>query len=145
MEIDQLIKTLQASVAPCLLISGFGFLLLTMTNRLGRVIDRARALAPKKSEKEHFVKEQLAILWVRARLLRAAILLVAVSALCSAVLVIVLFFVALLQIEAALIISGLFVGSMVSLVAALSVFIYDINCALAALQFELQYHDPTER
>jgi hypothetical protein len=40
----QLVPTLQLAVGPVILISGVGLLLLSFTNRLGRLIDRARLL-----------------------------------------------------------------------------------------------------
>lgn len=44
MSLTQLIPTLQLAIGPVILISGVGLLLLSMTNRFGRIIDRARAL-----------------------------------------------------------------------------------------------------
>ena len=38
--VAQLIPVLQTAIGPMILISGVGLLLLSMTNRLGRVIDR---------------------------------------------------------------------------------------------------------
>ena len=40
------IPTLQTAIGPVILISGVALLLLTMTNRLGRAIDRARLIGP---------------------------------------------------------------------------------------------------
>ena len=45
MLISQLIPTLQVAIGPVVLISGIGLLILSMTNRFGRVIDRGRILA----------------------------------------------------------------------------------------------------
>ena len=42
--LTELIPILQIAVGPVILISGVGLLLLSMTNRLGRAIDRARIL-----------------------------------------------------------------------------------------------------
>ena len=42
--LQQLIPVIQTSVGPVILISGIGLLLLSMTNRLGRIIDRSRLL-----------------------------------------------------------------------------------------------------
>ena len=42
---SQLLPTIQAAVTPVILISGMGLLLLTMTNRMGRIMDRTRAYA----------------------------------------------------------------------------------------------------
>src|SRR5258708_37387720 len=42
--IHEIVPVLQVATGPVILISGIGLLLLTMTNRLGRTIDRARQL-----------------------------------------------------------------------------------------------------
>ena len=56
MLLKDLLPDLQAAVGPVILISGVGMLLLSMTNRLGRTIDRARQLVDAKrgsSAEEH--------------------------------------------------------------------------------------------
>ena len=40
----RLVPILQVAIGPAILISGVGLLLLTMTNRFGRIIHRARQL-----------------------------------------------------------------------------------------------------
>ena len=77
MEIEQFIQTMQASIAPCFLISGFGLLLLIMTNRLSRATDRIRLLNTdikkgSKADAQNF-REQISILYKRCRLLQVAI------------------------------------------------------------------------
>ena len=72
--LHEIIPVLQVAIGPVILISGVGLLLLTMTNRLGRAIDRARQLAgelqkPANQNREHML-EQVAIIYRRARLLR---------------------------------------------------------------------------
>ena len=42
--LHEIVPVLQVATGPVILISGIGLLLLTMTNRLGRTIDRARIL-----------------------------------------------------------------------------------------------------
>jgi hypothetical protein len=137
----QLIPVLQTSIAPMILISGIGLLLLTMTNRLGRVIDRARVLAAALPEpgdsKRAKTAAQLQILWTRARLIRFSIALSSTSALAAAILIIVLFVSALLRIETEGLIGGLFIVCMVSLIVSLIAFIKDINESLSALKLEL--------
>lgn len=136
-----LIPILQTAIGPAILISGVGLLLLTMTNRLGRVIDRARTIdaqlpqAPK-SERPPLLL-QLRVLWQRARLIRLAIMLASASALAAAVLIIVLFFTALGTFESPWLIGILFVLCMACLVSSLAVFIHDINESLTALKHEL--------
>ncbi|MEO0055776.1 MAG: hypothetical protein RLZZ50_1723, partial [Verrucomicrobiota bacterium] len=40
-----LLPLIQSAITPVILITGLGSLLLTMTNRLGRIVDRTRILA----------------------------------------------------------------------------------------------------
>jgi hypothetical protein len=139
--VAQLIPVLQTAIGPMILISGVGLLLLSMTNRMGRMIDRVRLLAkelPAAGETEHaIISAQLQVLWARARLIRIAIALASMSALAAAILIIVLFFTALWQIETAWLIGALFIVCMVCLIASLIVFIHDVNRSLAALKLEL--------
>jgi len=141
LSVEQLIPVLQTAIGPTILISGVGLLLLTMTNRLGRAIDRARILArelPGAGERERVKnEEQLRIIWSRARLLRLAIALASLSALSAAILIIVLFFSALFHIENAWLVSALFIDCMACLIGSLAMFIHDIKQALAALTLEL--------
>jgi hypothetical protein len=132
---------LQTAIGPVILISGVGLLLLLMTNRLGRIIDRARNLAAARKAASgdalQPIEAQLAILWRRARLIQAAIALAAASDLAAALLVVTLFFTALLRLETAWVVGGLFCLCLAGLVGSLLVFIRDINLTLAALRLEL--------
>ena len=42
---EQLLQIIQLAITPVILITGLGSLLLTMTNRMARIVDRSRALA----------------------------------------------------------------------------------------------------
>ncbi len=81
-------KLLQFSISPIALISGASLLLLSITNRLGRTIDRSRILvreleggAELPSKEDH--KIQLKILLARSHYLRAAVLSISTSILLS--------------------------------------------------------------
>ena len=138
-----LIPTLQTAIGPVILISGVALLVLTLTNRLGRAIDRARLIGASLAEPDPqarlALEAQLHILWRRARLIRAAVALATFSALLAA-LVIALFFSALLPVEVAWFITLLFVACMLSLILALGLFLHDINQSLAALRLEIRSH-----
>jgi len=141
MPLSDLIPTLQLAIGPVILISGVGLILLSMTNRFGRVIDQSRRLTydlrdTSGAEKERIL-EQLRILSTRARLVRAGIAFGAFSVLVTAVLIISLFVGALLQLSIAPVIVGLFVLCMVSLILCLLLFIFDINLSLKALWLEI--------
>lgn len=139
--IQELIPVLQIAIGPVILISGVGLLLLSMTNRLSRVIERARTLLAMpesvSGQARKRVLAQIDILWVQARLIRLSILLAAISVLSAAVLIIVLFITALFNIQDAWLISILFVTCLLSLIGSLTVFITDINRSLAAFKVEL--------
>jgi predicted MFS family arabinose efflux permease len=138
--ITELIPVLQIAVGPVILISGVGLLLLSMTNRLGRVIDRARILYRELRTERQIdrdrIQAQLRILHRRAILMRRAIIFISLSALLAAFLIITLFLTALLHVDAAWLILLLFTGCLVALIASLIVSIRDINQSLHALQLE---------
>jgi hypothetical protein len=141
MRLTDLVPILQMAVGPVILISGVGLLLLSMTNRLGRVIDRSRLLADSlrkaaPADQPRF-SAQLTILARRARLVRLAIILATLSMLLAAVLVIILFLAALFQFELGTVLVLVFAGCLGSLIASLIVFIQDINLSLAALKLEV--------
>jgi hypothetical protein len=139
--VTELIPILQTAIGPVILISGIGMLLLTMTNRLGRLIDRSRLLAGELKrcpEDQEPIQAQLKILQYRAVLVKRAITLSGVGALLASILIITLFFTALFRLEDAWLISILFIGCMVSLIGSILAFIGDINQSLEALSLELE-------
>jgi Protein of unknown function (DUF2721) len=146
MTVAELIPVLQVAIGPVILISGVGLLLLTMTNRLARVIDRSRILYRELRDDPSLDRTstlaQMKMLTERARMLQGAITLASVSILLAAVLVIVLFLTAVFGWEDAWLISGLFIAGMLALIGSLVMFIRDLNRSLDALQLELRQIGP---
>ncbi len=141
--VTELIPILQIAIGPVILISGVGLLLLSMTNRLGRAIDRSRELSQELREiqnGEHRDRTlaQIKILSRRAGLIRQAITLASISVLLAAVLIITLFLIALFRLNAGWVIVTLFIGCMISLIGSLIPFIKDINQSLEALHLEIR-------
>jgi hypothetical protein len=137
---DQLIPTLQLAIGPVILISGVGLLLLTLTNRFGRLLDRARLLNrdPRTSpESSADVRAQIAILQRRSAILRLSIILGAVTVLLVPVLILVLFLSALLKLEAGWLVVAIFCLSQLSLIGSMVAFIRDMNLALEAVRLEI--------
>jgi hypothetical protein len=136
-----LIPTLQVAIGPVILISGIGLLLLSMTNRFGRTVDRTRELARESRtmpEDRSRIEAQLQVLMYRARIMRTAIAAASVSVLCAALLIIVLFIGALLQVSiTAAVVGTLFIVCMICLIASLLLFISDVNLSLKALKVEI--------
>ena len=142
MRLTDLVPILQMAIGPVILISGVGLLLLSMTNRLGRVIDRSRLLAETLRSSDAAdrkrLSSQLEILSRRARLIRLAIILATVSVLLAGILIIALFVAALMGLEIAPVVILLFISCMGSLIASLALFIGDINLSLSALRLEIE-------
>jgi Protein of unknown function (DUF2721) len=138
----ELIPLLQVAIGPVILISGVGLLLLTLTNRFGRAVDRSRALAREMRELSDEDRKRLAgqvsILYHRASLIRISIIMAALSLLLAAVLIISLFLTALMKIESGYLIIAIFIGCMISLIVSLTAFIRDIQLSLQALKLELE-------
>jgi hypothetical protein len=139
--VHELIPVLQVAIGPVILISGVGLLLLTLTNRFGRAVDRSRALGREVREVDQVERRRLAgqveILYRRAKLIRLSIIMAAVSLLLAALLIIVLFVTALAKLEAGFFIVLLFICCMASLIVSLGAFIRDIHLSLQALKLEL--------
>ncbi len=133
---------LQVAIGPVILISGVGLLLLTLTNRFGRAVDRSRQLLALMREipeqERHRLVGQVDILYHRAGLIRLSITMAAVSVLLASILIIGLFITALLKVEAGLLIVVAFTCCMLSLIVSLGAFIREIHLSLVALKLELQ-------
>jgi len=140
MLLTDLIPTLQLAIGPAILISGVGLILLSMTNRFGRVIDRSRQLTNElrgaSEDAREKVLAEVRVLWLRAKIIRAGIALAVLSALLAVLLIISLFMGSLLLLGAA-VPGGLFVMCMVCLAGALLIFFWDINLSLKALRLEM--------
>src|ERR1022692_4755981 len=144
MTLSEQIFVLQVAVGPVILISGVGLLLLSMTNRFGRIIDRSRILAGALRDVQGVDRQraiaQLRILMHRATLVRRAIIWAAVSLLLAAVLIISIFIATAAGAEVAWLVAAFFVACLCSLIVSLIFFIRDVNQSLAALRLEV-WHD----
>ncbi|MGB7511521.1 MAG: DUF2721 domain-containing protein [Pelodictyon phaeoclathratiforme] len=141
----ELVPILQTAIGPMILISGLGLLLLTMTNRLGRLIDRSRSLLDNlESYPEQYIlriHREIAILWKRARYIRISILLACLTCLGASLLIMLLFLSALVNIDLPMLLSAVFIFSMLCLSFSLIFFLVDVNMTLSALKIEMESHD----
>lgn len=140
--IPQLVRILSASIAPVIVISGVGLLLLSMTNRYSRVIDRARELVKdldntESEERRTSLREQVRITYKRGRILRTAIILSAVSILFVAITVLALFTGQVLSVKVDYVSVPCFGLALVALVGSLYFFIQDVTISLRALDLEI--------
>ena len=139
----QLIPALQASIAPCVLISGDGLLLLSMSNRLSRPIERIRHLCDvikAHPQKDHQgTQEQIRILYKRSELLRSAIACIICSIVLISLIVLLLFLGSLYTWPITFLINILFILSLVFLMASMFFFLLDIHWALDSLKIEIRH------
>jgi Protein of unknown function (DUF2721) len=138
----ELAHLLQTSISPIALISGVGLLLLSMTNRLSRVIDRSRSLSAQLragAAGADAVRErsQLRVLAKRARLLWIAIAAVMVTVLCACTMVLLLTTMAFLQVNLRLLVVVLFFVALLALLVSAVVFFADVLLSLRALRTEM--------
>jgi len=130
----------QSSVAPVFLLSGVAATLGVLTNRLGRIVDRARTLEERFEEHPGSVKQlhdDLRVLARRAGYINVAISLCAIAALLVALVVVTLFANAFLGSELGVVIALLFVAAMVCLSAAFIAFFIEVRLAMRALRIGL--------
>jgi len=142
MPVDHLIPILQVSIGPVILISGIGLLILSMTNRFSRIIERSRQLTrelrlPGAAAHRGAIEGQLVVLVRQARLVRSAIFLAVISVLLASILIILLFLTALVGFNGATLIILLFFACMASLIASLILYLVDINASLTAVKLEV--------
>jgi hypothetical protein len=138
----QLIVILSASIAPVIMISGVGLLLLSMTNRYSRVIDRARDLVKdidviQEPQRPQLLLEELQIIYRRARILRLAIILASFSILFVAVTVLSLFGEQVLGLPVDYFSVPCFGLSLIAFLGALYFFIRDVGVSLTALELSI--------
>jgi hypothetical protein len=143
--LEQIIPNLRDAVGPVILISGVGLLLLTMTNRLGRAIDRARVLkhemAGLPGPERTRTQAQIDILYRRAKIIRFSILFAVLSALLASLLMVTVFICALIGSGLVWFVAAIFIACLVSLGVSLVAFLGDINLSLHALKLELEKAD----
>jgi len=146
MNLNDLIVVLQTSMATCVLISGVGLLVLSMTNRLGRPLDRIRALTVdlKRAEGEHgrVLLEEVDILYRRAKLLQAAVTFSVLSIFFVATIILSLFVTATFGAGLEGLIEVLFSASLISLVVSLVLFVWDIQLGLNSIKIEIDRWKP---
>lgn len=141
MLLTDLIGPLQLSIGPVILISGVGLIILSLTNRLGRIVDRTRQLSIEyrvsSGEDLGRIFSELKILTTRAKVIRGSNMLAVLSVLFVSLIIISLFGSALYNLDTSYLLITLFTCSIISLIVALALFIYDIELSLEALWIEL--------
>jgi hypothetical protein len=137
-QVVDIAHAIQLALAPVFLLSGIGVMLGVLTNRLARIVDRARKVEDSlRQATAHDIPEsraQLAVASRRARFINVSITLCTIAALLIAIVVALLFSSTFVPISLAVYVAALFVVAMVALVGALVSFLIEVRIATAALR-----------
>ena len=139
--IQSFIQFLQSCITPVALISGVGLILLSLTNRLGRTIDRSRMLVnelekPDVTRRDIKITE-LKILYKRSRILRSSIASISFSIFSSSLIIPVLFLMSISEINLRILGVFLFILSVFAIIVSSILLLADTILTLNALKEEL--------
>lgn len=137
-------EVIQLAIAPVFLLMGVSTLLGVLTGRLGRLVDRFRALNEKCESPQAQVEnpscanysQELYILSCRAKWVHWAITLCTLSLLLVAIVIGVLFLGSAIRWHSSWLVAPLFIATMLSLIIGLGCFLREIH--LSKHTFELQ-------
>jgi hypothetical protein len=129
-------RLVQLAIAPVFLLTAVGTIIGVLSSRLGRVVDRSRALEDRlrqlAPEGQKAVREELSVLARRVRLVYASMTLAVVCALFVGLLIAVAFVDAFVALDLSKFIGLLFIGAMLAFILALMVFLREIFLAVAS-------------
>jgi Protein of unknown function (DUF2721) len=129
---------IQLAVAPVFLLTGIGAIPAVMTNRLGRIIDRARVLEDRldnaSAELHPALRTDLTTLSRRAKLISRAITLCTATALLVCTVIAVLFLSAFLRFDLSIPVVLLFIAAMLAFFLGLLWFLREIYVATVNLR-----------
>ncbi len=136
-----ILPLIQLSITPVILISGLGSLVISMTNRLGRIVDRTRTLAAAArtatgSERQN-LELQIKIMFRRGKMMRQALTYVTTSMFVSGMLIMILLVSAIFEVQITGLILGVFILSILCMLLGLGAFIRDVFVSLRALHADV--------
>lgn len=140
--IDTIAHVIDISVAPVFLLAGISGLLMVLTNRLGRTIDRSRSLQAASTrqlndEYNKAIEREMGSLLKRGRFINLAINLATASALMVCFVIIALFLGNLISANVSIVVASLFIVCMVFLALAFSCFLMEVFIATRSLRTSL--------
>ncbi|MFP4025162.1 MAG: DUF2721 domain-containing protein [Thiohalospira sp.] len=137
---DIYIEFLKSCITPVALISGVGLLLLTITNRFGRTIDRTRSLVAELDhdhiKRREAKKNEIKILYLRSKYLRTSIAAIAFSVIISSLIIPLLAIMQFFAYDLRIVGYFLFSLSILSILISTIYFFLDILLSLKALKLE---------
>lgn len=132
-DITDVAHVIQLAVAPVFLLTGIGAILSVLINRLGRVVDRFRALEKLPDELADAARAEMNRLSRRARMVHWAIGFCTSSALLVCIVIATLFVGSVTGVQTPGVIATLFIAAMLALVAGLLCFLREIALAKGSI------------
>jgi len=151
--IDTIAHVIDISVAPVFLLAGISGLLMVLTNRLGRTIDRSRSLQaalsiPLLPQQKDSIDREIRQLLKRGRFINLAINLATVSAFMVCLVIITLFLGSLIRFNVAQVVASLFIACLSILSAAFFCFSMEVFIASRSFRETLlspeRYNSPDQ-
>lgn len=140
---------IQLAVAPVFLLSGVAALLAVITNRLARIVDRARTLEDMASGDDVAAgraRGELRVIAQRGRVVSWSIALCTLTALLIAAVIAMMFIGAFFGFDASVPVALLFIAAMGAMIAALALFLREVFLATATLRFTgATFHELSRR
>ncbi len=142
--VSDISQVIQLAVAPVFLITGIAGFLSVLSNRLARIMDRARLLERRvphigDGEPRALLLREVDMQWRRIRTINWAITLLVLSTLCICAVVMCLFIADYTGASLALPIAGLFVAAMALVILALVLLLVEVSIATSKMRQGLEH------
>jgi hypothetical protein len=140
MPVESVAHTIQLSVAPVFLLTALGTFMAVLSNRLGRIVDRARVLRDRlpaaAGASLGSLRDELQMLGKRRRLVNFAFTSAVASAFLVCTIIASLFVGSMLGVNLSGMAALLFVGAMLAFIAGLLLFLREIMMAVASVRID---------
>jgi hypothetical protein len=139
LQTENVAKLIQLALGPVFLLSGVGITLSMLTQRLARIVDRARTLEERRERTTDetrlgHIDKDLRAIWRRSRYINSAIALSTVSAFMTTLVVTLLFASEFTRMSVGSVVAVMFVASMVALSTAFIMFLIEVRIATQTLR-----------
>lgn len=139
LQTENIAKLIQLALGPVFLLSGVGITLSMLTQRLSRIVDRARTLEDQRERTTEEgrlkrIDKDLKAIFRRTKYINGAIALSTVSALLTTLVVTILFASEFTPIAAGIVVAVLFSAAMICLSLAFLMFLIEVRVAINTLR-----------
>jgi len=135
-------RLIQLAVAPVFMLTAVGTIIGVLSTRLGRAVDRSRALEDKlrqlPPEGQNLAREELLLLGRRVRLVYGSMVLAVLCALFVGFLIAVAFVDAYIDIDMSKFVGLLFIAAMLAFILSLLVFLREIFLAVTSARDQMR-------